>query len=95
MVDREIWKEARIYGVLDDRVEARRWTSISRDCYNRRCRCEGCPYEAFFRKSREEHPTQLGIGYRCRCKAVVVKLIRTIGLPDLNANYNDSDITEE
>lgn len=94
MVDKEVRDEPSIYGVIDDKVEARRWTNISRDCYIRKCKCNGCPNEKFFRQSREENPQQLGLEYRCRCKAVVVKLIRTIGLPDVNANYN-SDILDD
>lgn len=88
MVDREVYDGPHIYGVLDDKVEARRWTNESRDCFKRNCRCVGCPNEAFFRKSREDNP-QLGLMYRCRCKAVVVKLIRTVGFPDVNKDYNN------
>lgn len=92
MVDREVWDEPSIYGVVDDKIKARHWTSVSKDCYKRRCKCSGCPIEKFFRQSREAN--KLGLEYRCRCKAVVVKLIRTIGLPDVNVNYN-GDILEE
>ena len=87
MVDKEVYDEPRIYGVLDDKVEARRWTNESRDCYLRKCKCRGCANEKFFRESRQDNP-QLGLGYRCRCKAVVVKLIRNIGLPETNVDYN-------
>jgi len=96
MTNKEIWKgEPSIYGVIDDDVEARRWTNASRDCYMRKCKCGGCSIEKIFRQSREESPLDVGPEYRCRCKAVVVKLIRTIGLPDVNTDYSNDTLADD
>lgn len=65
--------------------DVRRWTQAAVECYLRGCKCEGCVYDEFFRKSREE--AELGNGYKCRMTSVVLELVKAFGVPDLDAHY--------
>lgn len=66
-------------------ASVRRWSAAAAECYLRNCVCKDCFYDSFFRKTREEY--ELGDGYTCKMKATVLELVRSFGVPDLNAHY--------
>lgn len=50
-------------------VDVRRWTKAAKECYNRQCRCAGCP-------------VQENMETRCRMKVSVIELVRVFGKPE-------------
>jgi len=56
--------------------KAKQWTSIALDCLKRKCQCEGCFYDNFFKRSQQE-----GSNQKCQMKQSVIQLIRVFGTP--------------
>ena len=50
----------------DCKVE--KWTDISKLCYKRKCKCEGCYYNKY-------------LDSKCQMKHSVIKLIKVFGIP--------------
>jgi hypothetical protein len=57
--------ELGIYGDISS------WTNSSIMCYNRRCRCDGCFYQLFFKDSED----------KCKMKSSVMELVKKLGIP--------------
>lgn len=62
----------------------RRWTRSAIGCYLRGCQCEGCEYEAFFRKAV----------YKCKMRDAVLSLVREYGAPT-RSMLEDPQIDDE
>ena len=63
------------YNVSCCETISKKWTPTAIDCYRLGCNCSKCNlYKIYFSESI----------YKCQMKTVVLKLVRTIGIPDLS-----------
>lgn len=54
------------------KMEIRRWTKTTIQCYERGCVCEGCFFEHFFSS----------VNQRCHVKEYVIESVRRLGKPE-------------
>ena len=68
------------YNVSCSETLAKNWTPTAIDCYKLGCKCSKCNlYKLYFKDSI----------FKCKMKEVVIELVRTIGLPDLEGGKNE------
>ena len=61
------------YNVSCCETISKKWTPTAVDCYEMGCNCSKCNlYKIYFSKSN----------YKCQMKYTVLKLVRTIGIPE-------------
>ena len=59
---------------------AKNWTPTAIDCYKLGCKCTKCNlYKLYFKDSI----------FKCKMKEIVIELVRTVGLPDLEGEKNE------
>lgn len=77
--------------MLFNEVTYRQWTKIALECRKRNCKCDGCFYQEFFKRSARE-----GSEFnKCQMKYTVIQLIRKFGEPEDNQLTVDSGFWNE